>query len=265
MTPYDLTYLNVAAAAGLILFNGAISLALRLGLERRLLIAAVRTITQLLLVGLLLRWIFTQERLGAIIVVMLIMSIIAGVSAVNRTQRRYPGIWWTSLSAVMGSAWFVLAVALTLVIAPSAWRENPAQYAIPLMGMILGNALNGISLGLDRLTEELTTRRAEVELRLTLGATRWEAARPCVASAIRTGMVPIINSMMVVGIVSLPGMMTGQILAGTDPMNAVRYQIAIMFLIAAATALGTTGAVLLGYRRLFNAWHQFLPGRIRKA
>ncbi len=196
---------------------------------------------------------------------MVLMSIIAGIAAVQRTDRRFRGIWWTSLAAVTGSTWFVLGVALTLVIAPSVWRENPAQYAIPLMGMILGNALNGISLGLDRLTQELTARRAEVELRLTLGATRWEAARPCVVHAIRTGMIPIINSMMVAGIVSLPGMMTGQILAGAEPMAAVRYQIVIMFLIAATTALGTTGAVLLGYTRLFNHWHQFLPGRIRKA
>jgi putative ABC transport system permease protein len=131
------------------------------------------------------------------------------------------------------------------------------QYAIPLLGMILGNTLTGISLGLERFTDALTQGRDQVELLLTLGGTRWEAALPAIRQAARTGMIPILNSMTVVGIVSLPGMMTGQLLAGVSPVQAVKYQIVIMFLIASATALGTVGAVLLGYLRLFNRRHQF--------
>jgi putative ABC transport system permease protein len=125
-------------------------------------------------------------------------------------------------------------------------------------GMILGNTLNGISLGLDRLGSELAAKRAQVEALLALGATRWEAARHPIQEAVRTGLIPIMNSMMVVGIVSLPGMMTGQILAGASPLEAVKYQIVIMFLIASGTALGTVSVVLLSYRRLFNSSHQFL-------
>jgi putative ABC transport system permease protein len=264
MSLHDLSMWEVGIAAALILINGAISLALGLGLERRLAVASVRTIVQLLLIGLVLKWIFGARHWAAIVGLMLVMSTIAGISAVRRTDRRYPGIWLTSLTAVLASSWVVIAIALTAIIPPSAWTGNAAQYAIPLMGMILGNTLNGISLGLDRLGDELTTRRGEVELRLTLGATRWQAAQPMVRTAVRTGMIPIINSMMVVGLVSLPGMMTGQILAGAEPMEAVRYQIVIMFLIAAGTALGTTGAVLLGYLCLFNHRHQFLSGRIRR-
>jgi putative ABC transport system permease protein len=123
--------------------------------------------------------------------------------------------------------------------------------------MILGNTLNGISLGLDRLGGELAAQRLHVESLLALGATRWEAARQPVQKAVRTGMIPIINAMMVVGIVSLPGMMTGQLLAGISPIQAVRYQIVILFLIASGTALGTVSVVLLSYRRLFNEQHQF--------
>lgn len=264
MNLHDLSAVEVGIAAALILINAAISLALGLGLEKRLAIASVRTVVQLLLIGLVLKWIFGTEHWAAIAGLMLLMSSIAGIAAVRRTERRYSGIWLTSLTSVLVSSWFVLAIALTSIIPPSAWSENAAQYAIPLMGMILGNTLNGISLGLDRLGDELTARRGEVEMRLTLGATRWEAARPAIRTAIRTGMIPIVNSMMVVGLVSLPGMMTGQILAGAEPMEAVRYQIVIMFLIAAGTALGTTGAVLLGYLCLFNRRHQFLAGRIRK-
>jgi putative ABC transport system permease protein len=128
--------------------------------------------------------------------------------------------------------------------------------------MLLHNTLTGVSLGLDRFTTDLAARRDHVETLLALGATRWEAARRPIQQAVRTGMVPTINTMMVIGLVSLPGMMTGQLLSGVDPLDAVKYQIVIMFLIAAGTSLGTVGVVLLGYRRLFNQDHQFLPGRI---
>ena len=130
--------------------------------------------------------------------------------------------------------------------------------------MILGNTLNGISLGMDRLGDELATKHNQVDTLLALGATRWEAARASVQQAVRTGMIPMLNMMMIVGVVSLPGMMTGQLLAGTKPDQAVMYQIVIMFLLAAGTSLGTVSVVLLGYRRLFTAEHQFLPERLVK-
>jgi putative ABC transport system permease protein len=152
------------------------------------------------------------------------------------------------------------AIALTALVPVKPWYSP--QFAIPLLGMILGNTLNGISLGLDRLGGELASRRLHVESLLALGATRWEAARQPIQKAIRTGMIPIINAMMVVGIVSLPGMMTGQLLAGVSPIQAVRYQIVILFLIASGTALGTVSVVLLSYRWLFNDQHQFLSARL---
>lgn len=262
---YDLSAIDVAIAGSLILVNGLISMALGLQLERRLLIASVRTVVQLLLIGYVLEWIFGQSRWDVIGVLIVVMTLIAGVSAVRRVPWRHPGIWIDSITGVMASSWMVTAVALTAVIRPDVWREHPAQYAVPLLGMILGNTLNGISLGLDRLGDGLSTRRREVEMRLTLGASRWEAARPIVRDAIRTGMVPIINSMMVVGLVSLPGMMTGQLLSGVSPLAAVKYQIAIMFLIAAGTALGTVSVCLLGFLRLFDTAHRFRYERLRRS
>lgn len=258
----ELTYLQVGAAALLILVNGAISLLLRLGLERRLLVAAGRTTVQLLLVGLVLQWVFSLSRWYLVAALGLVMVLVAGVAAVRRTDRRYPGIWANSVLSIWLSSWVITAAALFGIVDVEPWYRP--QYAIPLLGMILGNTLNGISLGLDRLGEELTLRRAEVEGLLALGASRWEAARRPVRSAIRTGMVPIVNSMMVAGIVSLPGMMTGQLLAGVDPVEAVKYQVVIMFLIASGTALGTVGVVLLSYRRLFSPRHVFLHGQLRK-
>jgi putative ABC transport system permease protein len=250
-----ISYLQVALATSLILINGALSAVLRLGLGRRLLLAALCCVVQLLLIGLVLEWVFRVNRWYVVVALMVLMTVVAGVSAIRRTHVRYPGIWVSSIVSVWASAWLMAAIALFAVVPVKPWYSP--QFAIPFLGMILGNTLNGISLGLDRLGGELATRRDHVEALLALGATRWEAARQPIRSAVRTGMIPIINAMMVVGIVSLPGMMTGQLLAGVSPIQAVRYQIVILFLIASGTALGTVSVILLSYRRLFNEQHQF--------
>ena len=259
----ELSLIDVGLAALLIVVNGILSIVLGLKLGRSLLLASVRTVAQLLLIGLVLESVFALDRWYAVLGLLLVMTIIAGVAAVGRTDRRYVGVYRDSIIAVWSSSWIVAAYALLAIMRNvDPWYQP--QYAIPLAGMILGNSLNGISLGLNRLTEQLTSDRDQVEALLALGATRWEAARSSVRQAIHTGMIPIINSMMVVGIVNLPGMMTGQLLSGVAPAQAVRYQIVIMFLIAAATALGTVSVVLLSYRRLFTADHQFRCERILK-
>lgn len=258
-TPYiELSYYQVALAAGLVLVNGAISVALKLELERRLLLAAVATVVQLLLIGLVLDWVFRVDRWYVVLGMMTIMTLVAGDAATRRTKMRYPGIRARSIGATWASSWLVAAIALLAIVRVHPWYTP--QYAIPLLGMILGNTLNGVSLGLDRLGGELSSGRDQVESLLALGASRWEAARGPIRQAVRTGLIPTINAMMVVGIVSLPGMMTGQLLAGTSPVEAVKYQVVIMFLIASGTALGTVSVVLLSYRRLFNEDHQFLGG-----
>jgi putative ABC transport system permease protein len=258
----ELTYVQVGLAALLILINGAISVALRLGMERSLLMASVRTIFQLLLIGFVLEWVFHVERWYVVFGILVVMTLIAGVTAVQRNHRRYPGIWLDTVISIWVSSWAITAFALLAVMSGIDNWYDP-QYAIPLMGMVLGNTLNGISVGLSTFTETAFTRHDEIDTLLALGATRWEACQAPMRHALRTGMTPIINSMMVVGVVSLPGMMTGQILSGAAPEQAVKYQIVIMFLIASATALGTTGAVLMSFRRLFNTQHQFLRSRLK--
>jgi putative ABC transport system permease protein len=213
-------------------------------------------VAQLLLIGIILEWAFRVDRWYVVLALMIVMTLVAGAAAIQRTPVRYPGIWVRSITSVFASSWLIGALALFVIIRVRPWFAP--QYIIPLLGMILGNTLNGVSLSLDRLGGELRGRRYEVEALLSLGATRWEAARPLIEQAVKTGLIPTINAMMVVGIVSLPGMMTGQILAGASPVEAVKYQIVIMFLLASATALGTVSVVLLSYRRLFNQDHQFL-------
>lgn len=252
--------LQLGLAAFLILINLALSILLRLGLARTLALASVRMVVQLLLLGFILEYIFALNTPPPILGVGLVMVIFAGVASVRRTHRRFVGIYWNSLVTVFAASFLVTGIALSGILQIHPWYQ--AQYSIPLLGMVLGNTLTGISLALDRFMDGVARERQQIEGLLALGATRWEAAHRLIRDSLRTGMIPIINSMMVMGIVSLPGMMTGQLLAGAAPGSAVRYQIVIVFMIAAAVALGALGVVLLAFRRLFNSRHQLLTDRL---
>ncbi len=254
--------LQLAIAGLLIVATGGLSLALKLGLERSLAVAALRTVVQLSLIGYVLKWVFAVDSPWVLLVAMTLMIAAAAHAAIGRSKRSYAGIFERSFVSLFCSGLLTTFIVTAAIIQIRPWYH--AQYAIPLLGMILGNGLTGISLALDALLEALSARRGEVEMELAQGATKWEAARAPLSEAIRRGMIPNINSMMVVGIVSLPGMMTGQILAGADPLQAVKYQIVVMFMIAAATALGCIFIALLTYRHLFNERHQLMWQLIKR-
>jgi len=259
--PMDLSWWQLAIAASLILISGAVSLALKLRMEKRLALASLRTIVQLGLVGYVLKWVFELDTLLALGPVFLLMIATATGAAIRRPERRYGGAARRAFFSLALTGLVITVTATRLIIGVDPWYAP--SYFIPLLGMVLGNGMNGISLCLDHLLESFTLRRDVVEMELALGATSWESARGPVSSAVRRGMIPIINSMMVVGIVSLPGMMTGQILAGADPLRAVKYQIVIMFMIAAGTAMGSMLIAVLSYRALYNSRHQLVSDRIR--
>ncbi len=252
---------DVGMAGGFILLAGLVSVGLRLGVERRLAVAALRTVVQLLLIGYVLEVVFRARSTWMVALVGLVMLAAAARAAVRRPSRTVPGIYGLAFLSLVASGLVTSYCVTRVVVGADPWWTP--QYLVPLLGMILGNSLTGISLCLDDLLATFQEKRARVEMELAHGASRWEAAREGLRDAVRRGMIPIINSMMVVGLVSLPGMMTGQILAGEDPANAVRYQIVVMFMLAAATTLGSIGVALLTYRRLFNHRHQLLAGRIR--
>lgn len=252
----DLTNSQVLMAASLVAVNGILSLYLKLGMERSLLISALRTVLQLLLIGFILQWVFSNKLWYLSLIIIVAMTAVAGLTAASRSQFHYPGMRLHSIVSIWVSAWLVTGFAVFGILRLSPWYLP--QYLIPLLGMVLGNSLNGVCLALERLSMELSSRKNELESQLALGATRWEAAHPHLVTAIRTGMTTMINAMMVVGLVSLPGMMTGQLLAGVNPVQAVKYQIILMFLIASTTMFGTICVVLLGYRQMFNSSHQFI-------
>lgn len=254
--------LDLALVALLIVLNAAVSLAFQLELGKRLVVASLRAFVQLSLLGLVLHWIFATEGPWAVVAMMLAMATVAGIEAVRRTTRRVPHIYVASTGVMLVSSLAVTLYGLFAVIGTRPWYDP--HYAIPILGMILGNTLNGISLGLDTALAGYDRERASIEVLLAAGATRAEASRDVVRHAVRTGMVPILNSMIAVGIIAIPGMMTGQILGGEAPADAARYQIFILFSIAGGVALGTTGVVLVSTRLVFDDRDRLRTDRIRR-
>ncbi|MCG8017071.1 MAG: iron export ABC transporter permease subunit FetB [Candidatus Thiodiazotropha sp. 'RUGA'] len=259
-----LTPLDLAIAATLVVALALISLRLSLGIEGKLLIAALRTVIQLSLLGLVLKFLFVQSHPLLISALAMFMLFVAGYEVMARQQRRFSGIWGFGVGtlSMFISSFSVTILALTVIIQAEPWYS--VQYLIPLLGMMLGNTMSGIAIALDNLTQHAWQRRQEIEARLILGHTWDQSIREIRRNALRSGLIPIINAMAAAGIVSLPGMMTGQILAGAPPMEASKYQILIMLLIAAGTGFGATAAVWIGAKRLFDDRERLRLDRLGK-
>ena len=217
MTPPAISALDLALGATLLLLNAGLSLLLGLGLARSLLIAALRTVVQLLLVGMVLKTVFALK------------------------SRRLRGAWSFGIGAGTATLAAVLAASLGVsLLGAQPWWEP--HVVIPMAGIVLGNVMNGVSVTLNAFTSGLTRERAAIEAQLELGATRLQALSGLLQSAIKSGMIPIINQMSAAGIITLPGMMTGQILAGMLPLEAAKYQILVLLLLAGGAGLGAIGA-----------------------
>ncbi len=259
LTPQDL-----AAASGLILLLALLSWRMQLGLARQILVAGLRTTVQLLLIGMVLKALFAHVHIGLMSAMALVMLVAAGYEVMGRQKRRFAGWWGMGLGtlSMFVTSFSITVLALKVLISVEPWYTP--QYAIPLLGMMLGNAMSGIAIGIDRLTSAAWDQRTVIEGRLLLGQTRDQAIEDLRRDSIRSGMIPVINSMAAAGLVSLPGMMTGQILGGSPPMEAVKYQILIMFLITGGTGLGTMIAVWFGSRRLFDDRHRLRLDRLHR-
>jgi len=252
MNVISLSTFDLSIASLLVIILAFLSLVLKLGLAGQIIVAAIRTVVQLLLIGLLLKLLFTQVDLLFISILSIIMLLIAGREVMARQQRRFGGWWGYGLGTMsMFISSFALTVyALIIVIGTEPWYTP--QYAIPLLGMMLGNTMTGVALALDRLTTSAWQQRNVIEARLILGQDWRTAIGDITRDSVRIGMMPMINAMAAAGLVSLPGMMTGQILSGTDPLEAVKYQILIMFLITAGTGFAAILATWLGAKHLFD-------------
>jgi len=248
----ELNAFDLSVAAVLVLLLGMLSSAMKLGIAKQLYIAVLRTTIQLLFIGLVLKSLFTSTSISFILLIAFIMISIAGWEILSRQQRKLKG-WWgfgVSTGSLFVSSFLITLLCLITIIQADPWYSP--QYAIPLLGMLLGNTMTGIALGMDRLIQTAWQQRPVIEQRLMLGQTPSQAIVDIRRDAMRAGMIPIINSMAAAGLVSLPGMMTGQILAGAPPVEAVKYQILIMFMISSGTGLGVMSVLWLISKRLFD-------------
>jgi putative ABC transport system permease protein len=233
--------LDLAVAAMLVGLNALLSLWLNLGLARALLVAGARTVVQLLLVGLVLKAVFALHSPWLVGASVLAMLAAASYEIQSRQEQRFSGLWRFGIGAgtTMVATLFVTSIAL-VTLRPDPWFAP--QVTIPLAGIVLGNVMNAVSVSLNAFNTGLVRERVAIEARLALGADRYLAMKSMQRGALRSGMIPIINQMSAAGIITLPGMMTGQILAGMEPFEAAKYQILILFLLAGGAGLGALAA-----------------------
>lgn len=263
MTPIHLHPVDLAIAAFLVLASAGASMAWRWQVHRQLLWAAARMVVQLLLVGLVLRVVFRVGSPAMTLGIVALMILAAAREVAARPAQRLQG-WGTyriGLAVVGASSVATVALALLTAIRPVPWFDP--RYAIPLLGIVLGSVLNAASLALDSFFGGLVSGRAPIEARLALGATIVEAVGDLRRDSIRRGLIPLINQMSAAGIITLPGIMTGQLLAGMDPMDAVKYQILLLFLLTGAGALAAAGAVALAARSVTDDRQRLRLDRLR--
>lgn len=250
----DLSAWQLALALVLVAAVVVVSVRQSLGLQRDLVIGSLRAIVQLYAVGLILAAVFAAARWYWVLLILAVMTAVATQAAVSRLGKPLPRAPWIAGIALSVSTAATLAYVIAIVVQVRPWYEP--QYIIPIAGMILGSSMTSAALAGDRLQSDLRVRADEVEARLALGFSGHDAVQPIVRASLRAAMIPTVNGMMTVGLVQLPGMMTGQILAGSSPLLAIRYQIVVVFMQAAATALGSLLFVRLAASRYLTPAHQ---------
>lgn len=239
----------MTAGAALILLTIALSFWRGLGAERDLFIASVRCTGQLLVMGLVLRYLFQLRDWYLVVAVLFIMIAFAAWESYQRVRRPVEGTLWVISVCVFTATLLSVSYLTQVVVRVRVWYDP--QYLIPLAGMILGQAVNGAAIAAERLTEAIRSNVSDIETYLAMGATPRRACQGHLRDAVHAGLIPTITAMMVAGIVKLPGMMTGQILAGADPFDATLYQIVIYFALSFMAGVTAMAVVELLHRRFF--------------
>jgi putative ABC transport system permease protein len=260
-----LSITDLVIAALLMGVNGAISAGFRLGLERSLAVAALRMVVQLALVGLVLKLVLAQSSPLWTVAFACVMLAAAAYESVSRQERPLAGWWAYVLGAGPAFVAGLIATFLAVIVIIGAEPWHAPRFLLPVLGMVLGNAISGVCLVLDAVGEGLMRDRPAIEARLALGETRIAATSEVLRRALKTGMMPILTTMTASGLISLPGMMTGQILAGAEPLEAAKYQIMILFLIAGATGLAVLGAGIGAIVAFTDERHRLRLDRMRPA
>lgn len=248
-----------------LLLMGAVTLLahkLELGVSRRILVSTVRAFIQLLALGLVLRWVFVNQSWWLITLIIVSMLVAGTQIALSRTQSTMKGLWFEVFVTLTLSMVIVVVLVVQVIVAPDPWYD--ARIMLSLVGMILGNGVAAVAVALDRLLSDMDSRTDEIFAMVALGATPREAAMPSIRQSVSAGLIPTISTMSAAGIVTIPGMMAGQIIAGADPVTAATYQILVLVMISAVTILADILIILFTYRKRFADDGYFLSPAFRE-
>ena len=248
----DLSLWDLVTVYSLLLMSIGLAHILRARQGRDIFWSGLRMFVQLMIVGYLLHLVFALESALPVLLILVVMTGFAVQTIGARVETKMPNFYRVVGAAILFGCGGMTFFFCTLVIGLEPWYDP--RYLIPLAGMVIGNSMTGASLAAERLAAEFRERREEIETALCLGSSVKLAAEPAVSSAFRAALIPSVNAMAAMGLVFLPGMMTGQILSGTEPLIAVKYQIAIMCVITGRVALTTFMILRFGYRSYFTSY-----------
>jgi len=251
-TIIDLSLWDLVTVYSLLLMSIGLAHILRAGQGRDIFWSGLRMFAQLMVVGYVLHLVFALESALPVLLILIVMTGFAVQTIGARVETKMPNFYRVVGAAILFGCGGMTFFFCTLVIGLEPWHDP--RYLIPLAGMVIGNSMTGASLAAERLAAEFRERREEIETALCLGSSVKLAAEPVVSSAFRAALIPSVNAMAAMGLVFLPGMMTGQILSGTEPLIAVKYQIAIMCVITGSVALTTFMILRFGYRSYFTPY-----------
>ena len=244
-----ITVVLVAIAAGM-------SIVVRLGVGRQMLWATLRSLIQLLAMGYVIKFVIEANNPWLVFALVAVMILAAIQITLSRASNIPKGLALDVFLTLLVGALLQFVFATQLIVRPHPWYAP--QIVVTMTGMLLGNMVAAIAVAMSRFFDDMTSRRYEIEMLLSLGATPFEAAKPSIISSVKLGMIPTISQLASSGIVLIPGMMAGQVIAGADPLTAAKYQFVVLAIISALTLLADSLIMLLVYRKPFTALHQYV-------
>ncbi|ORY25362.1 hypothetical protein BCR39DRAFT_544483 [Naematelia encephala] len=256
-----LTWTNVLIGFLFILFDSALSLILGLGIGGSLVVAALRCIFQLTIMGLILDKVFASDNIWAVFGITLLLNLLGAFEATyNKSKRRFTNMFPMILLSMLCGTVPISILGTNFAMSQHPFWQ-PDQY-IPIIGMILGNAISAIGIAMNSVQKEFTENRDKVETYLAMGANRFEACKPIAVESLKMALLPTVNQLSVIGLISIPGMMTGAIVGGKSVEQAARLQMIIMFMISASSALCTLAALFFSLNTIVDTRHRIRPDRI---
>ena len=250
MSPIDVSLGEVAASLALVAIAVAVSFRWGADLEQDIAIAVLRSFVQLTAIGYVINLIFEEDRLAFVFALIAVM-VLFGAFTARRRARRVPGAFWPLLVALALAGGTTIA----LVVVLGVFEPEP-RYLVPVGGMVVGNAMTAAAVVLNRLGDEMADARPRIEATLALGATARQAAAPTVRRSLRSGMIALVDSTKTTGLIFFPGTMVGMLLAGADPVDAVRLQLILLYVLLGSVSLAGLVSTMLAYRNFFTPAQQ---------